>query len=64
MMRAAEQVIVVADSTKFGHQSLARLCPIESIHTLVVDNEITEDWRGKMTAAGINLLVAGRSDNA
>ncbi|MCA9267379.1 MAG: DeoR/GlpR transcriptional regulator, partial [Planctomycetales bacterium] len=26
MMESAEEVIVVADSTKFGHQSLARLC--------------------------------------
>ena len=33
MMRAADEVIVVADSTKFGHQSLAHVCPLEAVHT-------------------------------
>ena len=31
MMRAADEVIVVADSTKFGHQSLAQLCALGDI---------------------------------
>lgn len=63
MMRAAEEVIVVADSTKFGHQSLAHLCGLEEINHFVVDSEIGEDWRSKLLAAGTNLLVAGKTDN-
>lgn len=63
MMDAAEEVIVVADSTKFGHQSLARLCNLDAIDILVVDNEITEDWRSKIIAAGVQLHVAGGTDN-
>ena len=47
MMHAAEEVIVVADSTKFGHQSLAHLCPLGDVDHLVVDHEITDDWRNK-----------------
>ena len=31
MMQAAEEVIVVADSTKFGHQSLAHLVPLDAV---------------------------------
>lgn len=64
MMEAAEEVIVVADSTKLGHQSLSLLCPLEEIDVLVVDNEITEDWRSRVIAAGVKLIVAGDSDNA
>ncbi|HQU47028.1 MAG: DeoR family transcriptional regulator [Planctomycetia bacterium 21-64-5] len=63
MMQAAEEVIVVADSTKFGHQSLAHLCGLEEINHFVVDSEISEDWRSKLLAAGTNLLVAGATDN-
>ena len=38
MMHAADEVIVVADSTKFGHQSLAHLVPADvDVNTLVVD---------------------------
>jgi DeoR family fructose operon transcriptional repressor len=58
MMRAGEEVIVVADSTKFGHQSLAHLAALEDVQHLVVDNEITPQWRDKLCAAGITLHVA------
>lgn len=63
MMQAAEEVIVVADSTKFGHQSLAHLCGLDEINHLVVDNEISADWRSKLLAAGTHLLIAGATDN-
>lgn len=63
MMESAEEVIVVADSTKLGHQSLAHLCDLKEIDALVVDNEITEDWRSKVIAAGVRLVVAGETDN-
>jgi DeoR family transcriptional regulator, fructose operon transcriptional repressor len=52
-------VIVVADSTKFGHQSLALLCPIEEVNRLVVDEGVTSEWRDKLAAAEVQLLVAG-----
>ena len=63
MMRAADEVIVLADSTKFGHQNLARMCELNDIQQLVVDHEISEDWRSKIQAFGINLHVAGETDN-
>jgi DeoR family fructose operon transcriptional repressor len=58
MMQVADEVIVVADSTKFGRQSLTHLCPLGDIDHLVVDDGITEDWRGKVTAVGVDLLIA------
>jgi len=63
MMQAADEVIVVADSTKFGCSSLARLCGLADVDVLVADNEITEDWRSKVIAAGVKLVVAGVTDN-
>ena len=59
MMRAADEVIVVADSTKFGHQSLARMCGLEDINKLVVDHELSQEWRKRMKAQGIDLFLAG-----
>ena len=58
MMRAADEVILVADSSKFGHQSLTHLCPLGEIDYLVSDGGIGPEWREKLTAAGVNLLVA------
>ena len=62
MMRAANEVIVVADSTKFDHQSLTHLCPLGAVHHLVVDDGITQQWRAKVRAAGVDLIVAGTTE--
>jgi len=62
MMRAADEVIVLADSTKFGHQSLALMCELTAVDALVVDAEISEDWRSKILAAGVRLLIASPND--
>ena len=48
----------MADSTKFGHQSLAHLARSNDVQHLVVDDEITAEWRKKIVAAGIKLHVA------
>jgi DeoR/GlpR family transcriptional regulator of sugar metabolism len=58
MMRAAVEVIVVADSTKFGHPSLTHLCPLGAVNHLVVDAGVTPQWRTKIVAAGVDLIVA------
>jgi DeoR/GlpR family transcriptional regulator of sugar metabolism len=58
MMKAADRVIVVADSSKFGHRSLTHLCGLDAAHCLVVDSGISDAWRTKIEAAGVNLLVA------
>lgn len=58
MMHAADEVIVVADSTKFGRKSLAHLCALSDIDILVADDEIPDAWRAKIEAAGVRLIVA------
>ncbi len=64
MMRSADEVIVVADSTKFGSQSLARMCELTDIDKLVVDHELSAKWRKRTKEAGIELFVAGEMNNA
>ena len=62
MMRAANEVIVVADSTKFGHQSLGHVCPLGEVRRLVVDNRLDAAWRQRIVAAGVDLLLAEAPD--
>jgi len=59
MMQAADSVIVVADSTKFGQSSLARLGGLGEIDTLVVDNEVTPTWQETIRGCGVDVIVAG-----
>ena len=57
MFEAAEEVIVVADSSKLGHSALVHLCPLETVDHLVVDSEITPDWQKVVRDAGVSLTV-------
>ena len=54
---------VSTDSTKFGHQSLALMCDLKDVDKMVVDQDISQDWRSKILAAGVDLKVAGPTDN-
>ncbi len=58
MMTAAEEVILVADSTKFGHQSLAQVCTLDQIQKIVVDNHIDDQWKEKAAQDGVEMVIA------
>ncbi len=58
MLRAADQVVVVADSTKFGRTSLAHLCGWKDIDVLVTDDQIGESWQRVVREAGVGLMIA------
>ena len=57
MLAAAEEVIVVTDSSKFGHRALAHLAPLTAVHRLVVDGGVSDEWREVIEKAGIKLTV-------
>ncbi len=58
MMQSADEVIVAADSTKFGRTSLAKLCDLNAIDTLVVDNQLSDEWRSRLDELPVRLVVA------
>ena len=58
MMAAADEVILLADSTKFGHQSLSLVCPLDMIQKIVVDCHIDDQWKEKAARAGVEMVLA------
>jgi len=58
MITSAEEVIIVADSTKFGHTSLAKACGLEEIDVLVTDDGASPEWRERLATAGVKVVVA------
>lgn len=58
MMRCAEEVIVVADRSKFGRRGLARLSGWESINRVVTDEGLDEKWGEIVREAGAELVLA------
>ncbi len=64
MMRAADEVIVVADSTKFGRRSLAHLCELNQVGRLVTDDKAPDDWRERLASAGADVVLAATQEAA
>ena len=58
MMRCADRTIIVADSSKFGRCSLARLCDWTEIQTLVADDELNEKWRKQVEQSNVELILS------
>jgi DeoR family transcriptional regulator, fructose operon transcriptional repressor len=58
MMKQSQRIILLVDSTKFGLQALCRLCALDQINTIVVDEQAPAKVRQMITAAGCELIVA------
>jgi DeoR/GlpR family transcriptional regulator of sugar metabolism len=58
MMEQAQEVILLADSTKFGQQALARLGDLSEVDTVVTDAALSPEHRKAITAAGCQLITA------
>lgn len=62
MMRAADEVVVLADHTKIGQKALTFLCELAEIDTLIVDRGIEPEQRKKIETAEVRLIVAGEPE--
>jgi DeoR family transcriptional regulator of aga operon len=58
MIKISKEVIVVCDSSKFFRRSLAYICGISKIHTVITDNGIPEEDKKRLEDAGIKVIIA------
>jgi DeoR family transcriptional regulator of aga operon len=58
MARQANQVIIVADSSKVGQRAFARICTISEIDVLVTDTGIAASDVAGLEAAGVDVVTA------
>ncbi len=59
MLAAAREVILVADSTKIGTESLVKVAPLERVHRLVTDPGISAEDRLALSQRGVEVTIAG-----
>lgn len=57
MLAAADQTIVVADSSKFGKVSLSRLCGLQEVTAVVTDSSLKSEWKEHLEMAGVQLVL-------
>lgn len=58
MIEVAKEVILVTDSSKFNRKSLAFICPMNKIHTVVTDKGIASEDKQRLLDSGIKLVIA------
>jgi DeoR family transcriptional regulator of aga operon len=58
MIRHSDQVIIVADSSKFGVIAMNRVCPVSDIHTIVVVGSLPEKEAQRYRDKGLRVCFA------
>jgi DeoR family transcriptional regulator, fructose operon transcriptional repressor len=58
MVRAAQRVIVLGDSSKLGREHLVRFAAVEDVDVLVTDSEADPGLVAELETMGIEVLVA------
>jgi DeoR family ulaG and ulaABCDEF operon transcriptional repressor len=62
LINQAEELVVLADSSKFTQRSSLILCALERVTTVITDNEIRDEDRAMLETAGVGLIVADKTD--
>jgi DeoR family transcriptional regulator, aga operon transcriptional repressor len=57
MVRQAQQVVIVADSSKIGQTSPAVVCPVSEIDLIITDDGISEEASKAFAARNVRVLV-------
>jgi len=62
MCNAAREVILMADSSKFGRKSPNVVCSLESVDKLITDAGIDPAFRQALEEKGIDVIITGESN--
>ena len=58
MIRAAREVILLADHTKFQQESVVQITPIKTVDKVITDNALPASTRLDLTKLGIEVMLA------
>jgi len=58
ILKAGQEIIVVADHTKFGRAATVLLAPLERIHTLVTDHAASQKFTEAIQSRGIRVILS------
>jgi len=57
MLKVAQKVIILADSSKFGRRGFGRICGLEKVDILVTDSGIDTRFKSQIEEFGIKVIV-------
>ena len=59
MIRSSREVILLADTTYFGEESVIQVAPLTVVHKLITDDALPASMRLDITKLGIQIILAG-----
>ena len=60
MINSSNKLIVLADSSKFGIRSFAKICPLNKIDLIITDKNISQQMLKKLEEKGISVQIVGK----
>jgi DeoR family transcriptional regulator, ulaG and ulaABCDEF operon transcriptional repressor len=64
LLTRAEELVVIADSSKFGQRGSMAVCQLSRVHTLITDAGAPAEMLAMLQAAGIQVIVADLFENS
>ena len=58
MIKIAKQTILVCDHTKFGAVSFAKIVELDSVDTIITDNQLSDKLLERFEEKGIKIMIA------
>ncbi len=57
LLKRADRLVVLADSSKFTPRGSLVVCPLQRIHTLITDSDVPPDALSMLADAGVRTIV-------
>lgn len=57
MMAAAQQTIILADSSKFGKRGFGRICSFDKVHQIITDDKVSEKIVKSLEDMGVHVTI-------
>lgn len=57
MLASAQKIIVLADSSKFGKKSFAKICRLDAVNEIITDNGVSSSVIKKLEEKGVKVTV-------
>ncbi|MCJ7757978.1 MAG: DeoR/GlpR family DNA-binding transcription regulator [Gillisia sp.] len=57
MIKAAQKIIVLADSSKFGRKGFGRICGLEDVDQIITDSGIDDKTKDRLIELGISVTI-------
>ena len=58
MLKQSREIIVLADSSKFGKRGALLLCGFNKVHAVITDSGIPEEYKKLLSSHGIKVVIA------